>query len=186
MADDSPHTRALPGDADAATPALSRMLRINHAGEYGAKRIYTGQMAVLRGHPLQAELEHMAAQEQVHLDAFNRILPEHGVRPSALMPLWHVGGYMLGAATALLGERAAMACTVAVETVITEHYDSQLAQPEVTGPALHATIQRFRDEEMEHHDIGLKHAAEAAPLYPVLSEMIKAGCKAAIWLAGRF
>ena len=180
------HERALPGDEALARPSLARMLRVNHAGEYGAKRIYAGQLAVMRGQPIAAELEHMAAQEQVHLDAFNRILPEHGVRPSALMPLWHAGGYALGAATALMGERAAMACTVAVESVITEHYDSQLAQPEVTGAELHATIRRFRDEEMEHHDLGLEKGAEAAPMYPVLSEMIKAGCKAAIWLAGRF
>ncbi len=186
MGSESLHSRALPGDVGLAAPSLARMLRVNHAGEYGAKRIYAGQIAVLKGQPVAAELEHMAAQEQVHLDSFNRILPERGVRPSALLPLWHVAGYALGAITALMGERAAMACTVAIESVITEHYDSQLAQPEVTGPALGATIQQFRDEEMEHHDIGLQHDAEGAPFYYLLTGMVKTGCKAAIWLAGRF
>jgi ubiquinone biosynthesis monooxygenase Coq7 len=182
----SPHTRALPGDVLPANQTLARMLRINHAGEYGAKRIYAGQIAVLKNHPLRSELEHMAEQEQVHLDAFNKLLPEHGVRPTALLPIWHVAGFALGAGTALMGARAAMACTVAVETVITDHYNEQLAQPDLIGPELQTTITQFRDEEMEHHDIGLGHDAEQAPFYAVLSGAIKAGCKAAIWIAGRF
>lgn len=178
----SPHTRALPGD----TPeSLSRMLRINHAGEYGAKRIYAGQIAVLKDKPIAAELEHMAEQEQVHLDTFNKLLPAYGVRPTALLPLWHVAGYALGAATALLGEKAAMACTVAVESVITEHYDGQIAKPEIVDEKLRTTIGKFRDEEMEHHDIGLAHDAEQAPFYEALSGIIRRGCRAAIWLSAR-
>lgn len=181
----SPHTRPLPGDAALTRPSLAAMLRVNHAGEYGAKRIYAGQIAVLRDHPLRPELEHMAAQEQVHLDAFNRLLPEHRVRPTALLPLWHVAGFALGAGTALLGPKAAMACTVAVESVITEHYDRQIAQPDIVGPELQQTLQQFRDEEMEHHDTGLAHAAEEAPLYPLLSGAIKTACRAAIWISAR-
>ncbi len=181
----SPHTRRLPGDPLPGQNTLARMLRINHAGEYGAKRIYAGQIAVLKNTPIAAELEHMAAQEQVHLDTFRRILPEHRVRPTALLPVWHVAGYALGAATALMGERAAMACTVAVESVITEHYDSQIAQPEVTGESLGATLKKFRDEEMEHHDAGLAHDAESAPFYEALTGAIRTGCRAAIWLSAR-
>lgn len=183
MGAESPHTRRLPGDP--APHDLARMLRINHAGEYGAKRIYAGQIAVLKDHALRSELEHMAEQEQVHLDTFRRILPERRVRPTALLPFWHVAGYALGAATALMGARAAMACTVAVESVITEHYDEQIARPDVTGPELQQTLQQFRDEEMEHHDTGLAHDAEGAPFYQALTGIIRSGCRAAIWLSGR-
>lgn len=179
------HTRWLPGDPAPSRTPLARMLRINHAGEYGAKRIYAGQIAVLNNHPITPELKHMAEQEQVHLDTFNRLLPEHRVRPTALLPLWHVAGYALGAATAMMGEKAAMACTVAVESVITEHYDDQIAQPEITGDALQQTLQQFRAEEMEHHDLGLAHDAEQAPFYQALTGIIRSGCRAAIWLSAR-
>lgn len=174
--------RHLPGDWPA--PAKAAALRVDHAGEYGATRIYAGQLAVLKDHALASELRHMAAQEAEHLAAFNRLLPAHRVRPSALMPLWHVAGWALGAGTALMGPRAAMACTVAVESVITEHYDAQLASGAV-GDDLAPTIRRFRDEEMEHHDAGLAHGAEQAPGYALLSGAIRGGCKAAIWLAAR-
>jgi len=174
--------RRLPGDFSAPTKAAA--LRVNHAGEYGATRIYAGQLAVLKNHPHAAELRHMAAQEEVHLAEFNRLLPAHGVRPTALLPLWHVMGFALGAGTALLGPRAAMACTVAVETVITDHYDAQLADATL-DENLKPTIQKFRDEEMEHHAIGLTHGAAQTPLYPALSAIIGAWCKAAIFLSAR-
>ena len=177
--------RRLPGDPLARQTPLARMLRVNHAGEYGAKRIYAGQIAVLKGTAIEAELRHMQAQEQVHLDTFCRVLPEQHVRPTALLPLWHVAGFALGAGTALLGERAAMACTVAVESVITRHYDEQLAHPDILGEELKATVKQFRDEEMEHHDTGLAHDAENAPFYQALSAVIRGGCRAAIWLSAR-
>ncbi len=171
----------LPGDE---RTTLGRMLRVDHAGEYGAQRIYQGQLAVLRGHALAPQIEHMAEQEQVHLKRFSELLVEHRARPSALLPFWHVAGYALGAATALMGPKAAMACTVAVETVIADHYQAQLdTLPE--DSAIKPTIAQFRDEEMEHHDIGLAHDAEDAPMYPLLSAVIKRGCKAAIWVAER-
>src|SRR5262249_13647751 len=130
------------------------------------------------------EIKHMAAQEEVHLAAFNKILPEHGVRPTLLMPLWHVGGWLMGAATAALGPKAAMACTVAVENVITEHYNDHLTNGQL-DPALAPTIEKFRDEEMEHHDIGISRQAEQAPLYASLTATIRAICKGAIWLSAR-
>ena len=184
MSTTSRHTRSLPGDRAAGPGSLATMLRVNHAGEYGAKRIYAGQLAVLGKRPIGEELRHMAAQEQVHLDAFNQLLPQHKVRPTLLLPLWHVAGYALGVGSALLGEKAAMATTVAVESVITEHYDEQLESGQLSG-ALHDAIQTFRDEEMEHHDTGLAHDAEGAPFYLGLSTLIRAGCKAAIFLAKR-
>ena len=171
----------LPGDT---SRTLDRMLRVDHAGEYGAQRIYAGQLAVLGRHAVAPEIRHMAAQEEAHLAEFNRLLIVHRARPSALLPLWHVAGYALGAATALIGPKAAMACTVAVESVIAEHYQQQLdVLPE--DSAIAPTIAQFRAEEMEHHDTGLAHDAEDAPMYPLLSAAIKRGCRAAIWMAER-
>lgn len=179
------HTRPLPGDALASKPSLASMLRVNHAGEYGAQRIYAGQLAVLGESPIGDELRHMAAQEDVHLAAFNKLLPEHKVRPTALLPFWHIAGYALGFGSALLGEKAAMATTVAVESVITEHYDEQLRSGALEDVQLQQTVQQFRDEEMEHHNTGLAHDAESAPMYPLLTGAIRGICRAAIFLSKR-
>ena len=175
--------RRLPGDYTVRSPATSA-LRIDHAGEYGATRIYAGQYAILKNHPCAEQLKHMAAQEAVHLAEFNRILPAQGVRPTMLMPLWHVGGWLMGAGSALMGAKAAMACTVAVEEVITQHYNEQLKSG-ILGPTLHATIKKFRDEELEHHAIGMANDAKAAPLYAPLTATIRSICKGAIWLSAR-
>ena len=185
MQPDAPQARRLPGDFTVRpSRAAKAALRVDHAGEYGAQRIYAGQLAVLKHHPIAAELTHMAEQEQVHLAAFNKMLPEYGVRPTALLPLWHLGGFALGAVTAAMGPRAAMACTVAVESVITEHYNEQLAEGHV-DPALHPTIAQFRDEEMEHHAIGIAGEAEQAAGYEVMTTVIRGICRAAIWLSAR-
>jgi ubiquinone biosynthesis monooxygenase Coq7 len=170
---------ALPGDP---TPrqVVARTIRVDHAGEYGAKRIYEGQIAVLRGTRWEGVLRHMQAQEQAHLDTFSRLIAERRVRPTALLPLWHAAGFALGAATAMLGHRAAMACTVAVEEAIDEHYQAQEAALGGDEAALRAHIATFRAEELEHRDIGLAHEAEQAPGYRLLSAAIKAGCRLAI------
>lgn len=171
----------LPGDGHTS---LDRILRVDHAGEYGAKRIYAGQLAVLKHHPVAPTIRHMEEQEEVHLATFSELLVQHCARPSALLPVWHVAGYALGAATAFMGPKAAMACTVAVETVIAEHYQNQLDH--LPGDsALRSTISQFRDEEIEHHDTGIAHDAEDAPMYTLLSAAIKRGCRAAIWVAER-
>lgn len=174
----------LPGDP---TPqeVVARTIRVDHAGEYGAKRIYQGQLAVLRGTQWEPLLRHMQAQEQVHLDTFSRLIGKRRVRPTALLPLWHVAGFALGAATAMLGHRAAMACTVAVEEAIDEHYQSQEAALGEDEAELKAHIAQFRAEELEHRDIGLENEAEQAPAYRLLSAAIKAGCKAAIRISER-
>lgn len=176
----SPST-PLPGDVP-LRQQLESILRVDHAGEYGAKRIYEGQLAVLKG---DATIRHMAEQEQEHLSYFEKALPRYHARPSALLPFWHVAGFALGAGTALLGRRAAMACTVAVESVIAEHYAEQIAQLGEQDPELKRTIETFRAEEMEHHDTGLEQEAEQAPFYNLMSEAIKVGCRASIWLAKR-
>jgi len=174
----------LPGDpSDAAE--VERMIRVDHAGEYGAKRIYQGQLAVLGRGPKGDVLRHMQAQEQVHLDKFSELIAQRRVRPTALLPFWHIAGFVLGATTAALGERAAMACTVAVEEVIDEHYRGQTAVLGDDETALRDTIEIFRAEELEHRDIGLANEAEKAPGYRLLSGAIKAGCRVAIALSER-
>ncbi len=177
-------TDQLPGDPDPRA-RVERMIRVDHAGEYGAKRIYQGQLAVLGGRPVAAEIRHMQAQEQVHLDSFTDMVASRRVRPTALLPLWHVAGWALGAATAALGERAAMACTVAVEEAIDEHYARQSASLGAEETELRETIETFRAEELEHRDTGLAHGAEQAPGYALLSRLIKTGCRIAIAVSER-
>jgi ubiquinone biosynthesis monooxygenase Coq7 len=174
----------LPGDPT-AREVVERTIRVDHAGEYGAKRIYEGQLAVLGRTKYGPLIEHMKAQEQVHLDTFSRLIGERRVRPTALLPFWHVAGFALGAATALLGHRGAMACTVAVEEAIDEHYRAQEDTLGDDEAALRADIARFRAEELEHRDTGLEHEAEQAPAYRLLSAAIKTGCKIAIKISER-
>ncbi|MGB0670459.1 MAG: demethoxyubiquinone hydroxylase family protein [Rhodospirillales bacterium] len=172
------------GDLD-KDALIDRFLRVDHAGEYGAVRIYAGQRAVLGKGPSGPMLKHMADQEQVHLETFERLAADRRVRPTLLQPLWHVAGFALGAGTALLGEKAAMACTVAVETVIDEHYAAQVAQLGDDESELRETFEKFRAEEGEHRALGLEQGAEQAPGYEVLTRAIKAGSKLAIWLSER-
>jgi ubiquinone biosynthesis monooxygenase Coq7 len=164
---------------------VEQAIRVNHAGEYGARRIYAGQMAVLRRTKEEALLRHMAEQEAVHLQYFDETMKARHIRPTALMPVWHVLGFALGAGTALLGRKAAMACTVAVEEVIDQHYQSQLDELESGEKDLKAHISKFRQEELEHRDIGLTHDAREAPAYGLLTTAIKTGSRLAIWLSKR-
>ena len=168
-----------PGEPDQAT-RLSRMIRVDHAGEYGAERIYAGQLAVLGRGAKGDLLRHMKAQETHHKEVFSGLVAKRRVRPTALLPFWHVAGFALGAVTAAIGERAAMACTVAVEEAIDEHYAAQAAALGPEEDELRETIEAFRLEEVEHREIGLANEAELAPGYRVMSRLIKAGCKAAI------
>lgn len=172
----------LPGEKTAAQ-LVDEVIRVDHAGEYGAQRIYAGQLAVLKNHPSAPTIRHMAEQETVHLAKFDAFMKQRGARPTALMPLWNVLGYAMGAGTALLGERAAMACTVAVERVIAEHYAEQNEALPDSEQELKATIRQFREEELEHHDIGLEHGAEQTPFYDALSALIAGATRSAIWLS---
>jgi len=174
----------LPGDLGPEA-LLRRMIRVDHAGEYGARRIYEGQLAVLGGSPSGPTLRHMHEQEARHLKTFEALMVERRVRPTLLQPLWHVAGFALGAGTALMGEKAAMACTVAVEEVIDEHYANQAEQLGDDETALRETIEEFRADELEHRDTALEHGAEQAPGYEVLSAAVKAGSRLAIWLSKR-
>ena len=174
----------LPGDP---TPReiVARTIRVDHAGEYGAKRIYQGQIAVLRGTKWEPLIRHMQEQEQEHLDTFTHLITKRRVRPTALLPLWHLAGFALGAATAAMGHRAAMACTVAVEEAIDEHYAVQEAALGEDEAELKGRIAKFRADELEHRDIGLENEAELTPAYRLLSAAIKVGCKVAIKVSER-
>ncbi len=179
--------RPLPGDPDRRA-RLERILRVDLAGEYGARRIYDGQLAVLGRTKAGPTIQHMWEQEAEHLDYFEKAVPRHRVRPTALQPLWHMAGFALGAGTALLGEKAAMACTVAVEEVIDEHYANQAAQLSDDGEEgeLKRAIEKFRADELEHRDTGLAHGAAETAGYEALSAVIKAGSRLAIWLSERY
>jgi 3-demethoxyubiquinol 3-hydroxylase len=174
----------LPGDP---TPreTLARMIRVDHAGEYGAARIYAGQLAVLGRGPKGDLLRHMQEQEQHHLDVFAGLVADRRVRPTALLPFWNIAGFALGAVTAAMGSRAAMACTVAVEETIDAHYAAQTAVLGEDEAPLRETIETFRAEELEHREIGLANEAEQAIGYRLLTRVIKAGCRAAIAISER-
>lgn len=174
----------IPGDLT-REQLLERFVRVNHAGEYGAVRIYTGQLAVLSRGRHAKTLQHMRDQEVEHCTYFEKQIAERQVRPTVLQPLWHVAGWMLGAGTALLGEKSAMACTVAVEEAIDEHYQGQITQLGDDEKPLRDTIVRFREEELEHRDIGYDNGAEQAQAYTLLHGAVKAGTRLAIWLSER-
>lgn len=162
------------------------MLRVDQAGEFGATRIYAGQLAVMGDrHPDARVISGMAAQEDRHRRLFDAMMTRRGVRPTALAPIWNVAGFALGAMTAAIGPRAAMACTAAIETEIDRHYSEQLKEIGQDDPELSTAITDFQAEEVEHHDIAVSHGAEQAPAYPLLSGAIRLGCRAAIALSKR-
>jgi len=170
-------------------PRIAEMLRVDHAGEYGAVAIYRGQQAVFRRQkatqPMAAALAEMEAEEQKHLDAFDKLLVERNVRPTAMTPIWNIAGYGLGVVTALMGEKAAHACTEAVETVIEEHYAEQAEDCEISEPELAATFREFREDELAHRDTAIAGGAQDAPAYRLLSGFIKGGCRAAIAITSK-
>jgi len=174
----------LPGDP-APESEIERMIRVDYAGEYGAVRIYDGQLAVVGRGRARNAIRHMAAQEQRHLAAFDALVRARHVRPTLLHPLWHVAGYALGAATALMGERAAMACTVAVEEVIDEHYRGQAERLGAADPVLSETIEAFRADELQHRQTAIEHGATDTLGYELISAVVKTGSRLAIWLSTR-
>jgi ubiquinone biosynthesis monooxygenase Coq7 len=162
------------------------MLRVDQAGEYGATRIYAGQLAVLRPNCPEAKLiARMAAQEQRHLKRFDTLMAERRGRPTVLQPFWNIAGFALGAATALMSEKAALACTDAIETEIDLHYQQQLDELGDDDPELAGDIAEFRADEIEHRDSARAAGATEAMGYPVLSAAIRAGCRVAIGLSKR-
>ena len=174
----------LPGDP---IPATRAMIRVDHAGEYGAARIYAGQLAVMGDrHPHAPLIRHMAGQEARHLATFDGLIRTRSVPPTLLHPLWHVAGFALGALTALIGPQAAMACTAAVEEEIDRHYGQQRTElGDTTDPELAHHIADFQAEEVEHRETALANEAEQAAGWPVMQAVIRAGCRAAIAVSTR-
>lgn len=165
---------------------IASMVRVNQAGEFGARRIYAGQLAVMSNrHPMARDIAHMAEQEARHSEFFDQLMAQRRVRPTILAPFWNIAGYALGAATAAMGPRAAMACTAAVETEIDKHYSEQLDALGDDDPELSAAIADFRAEELEHKATAIAAGAESTPGYPLMSGIIRAGCRTAIALAKR-
>jgi ubiquinone biosynthesis monooxygenase Coq7 len=161
------------------------MLRVDHAGEYGATRIYQGQLDVLGRRRAAVPIRQMADAEERHLARFEALLRERRVRPTLLHPVWTVAGYAVGAATALMGERAAMACTVAVEEVIDEHYRNQAEQLDDRDPALRDAILSFHADEIAHRDLAIAQGAKDSPGYDLIGAVVKTGSRLAIWLSTR-
>ena len=179
----APRSNWRPGDDRAD---IRSMIRVDQAGEYGATRIYGGQLAVLGNrHPASRVIARMAHQERRHLDHFDQLMTDRGIRPTMLQPFWNVAGHALGAVTALMGPSAAMACTAAVETEIDKHYSDQLHALGDDDPDLAGTITEFQAEELEHRDTAIAAGAEDTFGYPILSAFIRAGCRAAIALSKR-
>ena len=162
------------------------MVRVDQAGEYGATRIYAGQLAVMGDRtPMARMINGMANQEERHRAFFDAMIARRGVRPTALQPFWNIAGFALGAATAAIGPAAAMACTAAIETEIDLHYQRQLAELGDSDPELRDAVARFREEEIEHRDTAIASGAENAMAYPLLSGLIRMGCRAAIAVSKR-
>jgi ubiquinone biosynthesis monooxygenase Coq7 len=163
---------------------LAEMLRVDHAGELAAVHIYRGQRAVLNAAPgkdrIAYQLQEMEAHEAAHLARFDEILNERQVRPTLMAPVWRLAGFALGVGTALMGEKAAHACTEAVETVIEDHYQSQIDELEKREPELAAELKQFREDELSHRDQAIAEGAQSAPGYGLLSAVIRAGCRGAI------
>jgi ubiquinone biosynthesis monooxygenase Coq7 len=176
--------RYLPGDP-LPDGDIAAMIRVDHAGEYGAVRIYDGQLAVIGRGRARDEIRRMAEQEKQHLAIFDDLAVSRRVRPTVLQPLWHVAGFALGAARALLGERAAMAGTVAVEEVIDEHYRDQAERLGDSDPALRDAIHASRADELRHRAAAIEHGATEAPGYELISAVVKTGSRLAIWLSTR-
>ena len=152
---------------------LEEIIRVDHAGEFGATRIYDGQIAVFgTKSEIGKTIKHMADQEQEHIETFEKLILNHRVRPTALLPIWNVAGYILGTATAMMGEKAAMACTVAVEKVIGDHYNKQLSLLKEDHKKLKATIKKFAQDELEHDGRGY-HLLEEYGTHPSITYLKK-------------
>ena len=181
----NPEARDFESASDSANVDINRMIRVNQAGEFGAKRIYEGQLSVLGKTPEAPMLEHMLSQELEHLEQFNKMMATHKVRPTVLTPIWRVAGFALGAVTARMGKESAMACTEAVEEVIDQHYAAQERELGAEKSELKQLISKCREEENEHKELSREHGATQAPAYPLLSRSIKSATRMVIWLSPR-
>lgn len=179
--------RPLPPGKNSNTPdkaRIAQMLRVDHAGEMAAVEIYKAQKAVFArvntNSDIFEQLDHQEKDEIIHKATFDKMLVERGIRPTLMAPIWKPAAWALGTITALMGEKAAHACTAAVEEVIEQHYLSQEAELGDNEAELLATITKFREEEVAHKEDALLHGAKEAPFHPILDAFIKTGCRTAI------
>lgn len=166
---------------------IEQLIRVNQAGEYGAKRIYQGQIDYNKDENELKNLEHMAAQEDEHLKYFNNLMIENAVRPTFLHPLWHIGGYAMGALSSKIDARLAHAVTIAVEEVIDQHYQEQLEQLEFYPQhrSLAQSIEKFRQEEIQHAKIATDKGGNDHPASSIVKTLTKAVTQMAISLSKR-
>jgi len=168
---------------------IEEIIRVDHAGEHGATQIYRGQLAIFnKNTSFGKEIKEMADQEVVHKSKFDELIVKENVKPTIMFPLWNVAGFALGLGTALLGKKAAMACTVAVEEVIGQHYEEQAEElsKRKIKPDLLKTVKKFREDELEHHDTGVDHQAEMTTGYVILTKTIKQLCYTAIKISKKY
>ncbi len=175
---------SIPGDVP-IEDSVQRAIRVDHAGEYGAVRIYEGQLWVLKNSPNAEKIRHMATQEKEHLVIFENLILKHKVRPTLLSPFWNIAGFAMGAGTALLGENAAMACTEAVEEVIDKHYSNQISMLKDEEPELCDVLSRCQKDEREHQQTATDSGAKNAVGYTFINTVVKGATKTAIWLSER-
>jgi len=163
---------------------IEEFIRVDHAGERGAIKIYEGQLLALntfvKDENLKKTIEKMKSHEKEHLDFFNKEIKKRNIKPTKLLPLWDLLGIGLGFGSAIIGKKATMLCTASVEEVIDEHYQNQINKLDSDEKVLKEKIKKFRDDELHHRDIAYKQGASKKGLYAILDKIIKTGSKVAI------
>ena len=166
---------------------LEEIIRVDHAGERGAIKIYEGQLLALKtikqDEALKDKIEEMKEQEKEHLQYFEKEIQKRKIKPTYLLPLWDVMGVALGFGTVLLGKKAAMLCTASVEEVIEDHYENQLKKIGNDEIDLKAKIEKFKEDEVNHKNIAYETGATNKGLYSVMDKVIKTGSRIAITIS---
>ena len=163
---------------------IKEFIRVDHAGERGAIKIYEGQLLALntfiKDENLKKKIEEMKVHEKEHCDYFEAEIKKRNIEPTKFLPLWDLLGVGLGFGSTILGKKAAMLCTASVEEVIDEHYANQIKVLEIDEKKLKDKITKFREDELNHKDIAYKEGATKKGIYSVLDKIIKTGSKIAI------
>ena len=163
---------------------VEEFIRVDHAGERGAIKIYEGQLLALntfvKDENLKKTIEKMKSHEKEHLEFFNKEIKKRNIKPTKLLPLWDLLGIGLGFSSAIIGKKATMLCTASVEEVIDEHYQNQINELESDEKVLKEKIKKFRDDELRHKNIAYEQGASKKGLYSILDKIIKTGSKVAI------
>ena len=163
---------------------IEEFIRVDHAGERGAIKIYEGQLLALntfvKDENLKKTIEKMKSHEKEHLDFFNKEIKKRNIKPTKLLPLWDLLGIGIGFGSAIIGKKATMLCTASVEEVIDEHYQNQINELDSDEKVLKEKIKKFRDDELLHKDIAYEQGASKKGFYSILDKIIKTGSKVAI------